>query len=181
MSNTFFLKKVNALFGENEKRKIEEALSIAEDMHSGQKRRSGESFVMHPIAVADIIVDWKKSANMVIAALLHDTVEDSTLSLEEIERKFGSEVQLFVYVLTKDSSGEKNSIEKNLFFLKDAPEALQIKLADRLHNMRTIGSMPKEKRILKSKETLSLYIPIARALNMYVVADELKILAGKNF
>ncbi|MEI7511693.1 MAG: HD domain-containing protein [Candidatus Peregrinibacteria bacterium] len=154
---------------------IEKAVEIAEKMHQGQLRRSGEPYLVHPVAVAETLLNWGEKKEMILAAILHDTLEDTSLTLPEIERVFGSEVSFFVFVLTK----ELFDIQKNISFFKENPEGLRIKLADRIHNMMTLDSMPEEKQIQKARETLSLYIPLARHFQMFDVVETLQKLCKK--
>lgn len=179
-SNVFeyFSEKDLERFSLSEKKDIEKACQFAEKSHKGQIRRSGERFVEHPIAVAQILLTWRSSANMIIAAILHDTIEDSEVTISEIEKSFNAEVLLYVFALTKDDS-EKDDLKKNVLFFSENPNILVIKLADRLHNLRTMGTMPPKKQIEKSEETLCIYVPIARQLGMFSVADELRTLSKK--
>jgi GTP pyrophosphokinase len=174
----YFDKSDLARFSFSEKAEIEKACQFAEKLHYGQIRRSGEAFIEHPLAVAKILLDWGSPSNMVIAAILHDILEDSLTTVSEIEQQFNDEVLLYVFALTKDTL-EKDDLQKNLLFLSENPNILVIKLADRLHNMRTMDTMPPKKQIEKSQETQCLYLPIARQLGMFAVADELKMLSRK--
>ena len=176
--NNFFSSTEIAKFSEEEKNRLLQASKLAKKAHKGQIRRSGENYLEHPLTVAKILIEWEMSINMVIAAILHDCIEDSTITIEEIRLKFGDEVATYVYALTNNFF-RKGFLEKNLDFYAEEPNVIIIKLADRLHNMRTMNSMPKEIRNKKSKDTLSVYVPLARALKMYDVAEELTTLAKK--
>ena len=174
-----FLKNIEGSFSVQDYKKINLALKWCKKFHKGQKRLSGEDFFIHPLQVANILVQWQATPDMIIAAILHDSVEDTTLTLEEIEKKFGAEVSLFVFALTKENIlGE--TLSKNIALLEDSPNSLRIKLADRLHNMRTIHNMSLEKQKEKSMETLSVYVPIARYLKIYDVAEELRSLSEES-
>lgn len=155
---------------------LEKAIDFLIQKHSGQTRYSKEDYYIHPIEVAEIILDWGYDAPMIIAALLHDSVEDSEVTFEEIQKEFGSEVALHIFAVTNNTIS-KDSIQKAIKILEISPKSLVIKLADRLHNMRTIKYMSREKQIQKSQETLTLYVPIARHFKMYEVAEELKNIA----
>jgi GTP pyrophosphokinase len=158
---------------------IQDAVSFLEQLHSGQIRRSGEAYIEHPIRVATALAQWKYAPEVIIAGLLHDTIEDSEATLKDLEQRFGFEVALLVDTVTKQSTD--NLIEKTLKILEVSPTGLVIKLADRLDNMRTLRHVPAEQQLRKSRETLSVYVPIARHLKMYAVAEELKTLAKEYY
>lgn len=151
---------------------------MAEETHFGQTRASGEDFLVHPLGVAETLLSWGASSELVIAALLHDTVEDGTLTVLKIQELFGVEVATYVFALTKHFF-HKGVTERNISFLKESPNILIIKLADRLHNMRTLSSMSRASQKKNSLETLAVYVPIARFFRMYEVAEELKKLAKR--
>ncbi len=163
-----------------QQKQLIKAYNFAKKAHKGQIRRSGEDFLIHPTAVAEILIEWNVAASMIIGAMLHDCVEDSYITIERIEKEFGQEVALYVFALTKDFFQGK-ILKKNISFLTEEPNILVIKLADRLHNLRTMENMPPATRKIKAGGTLSIYVPIARALKMYKVAEELKTLAEKYY
>lgn len=152
-----------------------------QNIHRGQTRRSGEDFSSHPIEVSIILMKLKQKSNMIIAALLHDSLEDTHIKLLDIEKKYGQEVALYVLAITNEEGVLKSDISKQkiVFFLKENPECLVMKLADRLHNMRTIRFLPQERQQKKAEETLSIYLPIARYLHLYDIAEELKQLSKR--
>lgn len=173
-----FLHKVADRFSPEQASRILKALRLAEDIHFGQTRASGEDFLIHPLCVAETLLDWGVSSELIIAALLHDTVEDGTLTISKIQKLFGVEVATYVFALTKHFF-HQGVTENSISFLKESPNILIIKLADRLHNMRTLSSMSKVSQKKNSLETLAVYVPVARFFKMYEVADELKKLAKK--
>ena len=158
--------------------KIMKALNLIKRLHAGQKRKSGEPFYLHPVAVAEIVLGFSQESYMIIAALLHDVVEDSHTSLDQIELLFGQKVASLVDQLTK-FGGRVNKInlssaENQHKLTQGNQEAIKIKLADRLHNMRTIGSFRVEKQRRKAEETLMYYLPLAPLVGLPEIAEELK-------
>lgn len=169
-------------------KKISTAFSFAEHQHSNCKRKSGEPYITHPIAVAVEVVKMCADVDTVCAALLHDTVEDVPGVTDQlIEEQFGPTVALLVNGVTKIRRNEGENKEANREAnLKKIVESITIdiriviiKLADRLHNMKTMGFMPPEKQIAKSRETLELYVPLANLLGEYRIKTELEDLAFK--
>jgi guanosine-3',5'-bis(diphosphate) 3'-pyrophosphohydrolase len=166
---------------------ITRAYEYAAKSHEGQKRKSGEPFFMHPAAVAYIVSEMGLDDSSVIAALLHDVVEDTQVPIEEIEMAFGTDVATLVQgetnlgLLKFISEDKQDYLVENLrkMFLAMAKDirVVMIKLADRLHNMRTMKYMPPEKRIRKSKERLEIYAPLASRLGMGQMRAELEDLA----
>ena len=161
---------------------IQKALAFAEKCHLGQQRLSGEPFISHPVAVAEIVADEGLSGPAVIAALLHDTIEDSDCQYEDIEKEFGSEIADMVAGLTKiaavtprKSSRQHRlaSYRKLILAASDDARVLVIKLADRLHNMRTIQALPPARQQQFAKETIEIYAPLAHRLGMGKIKDEL--------
>src|ERR1700753_2318947 len=142
--------------------------------HAGQPRKSGEPYITHPVAVATILADLGMDAETIIAAILHDTLEDTPLEREELEREFGSTVGALVDGVTKldkvmfrslqEAAAE--SFRKMLLAMARDLRVILIKLADRLHNMRTLGAMDAESRRRIARETLDIYAPIAQRLGM---------------
>ena len=164
---------------------IRRAYRFAEDHHREQLRHSGEPYITHPLGCARICAGLGLGATSVIAALLHDTVEDTTATLEDIEREFGSEVALVVDGVTKLSkihfdSKEEHQAEnyrKLIISMSSDIRVLVVKLADRLHNMRTLAYMTKPKQIQKARETLDVYAPLAHRLGIHSLKWELEDLA----
>lgn len=174
---------------EEELGRIRRAYAVAADVHDGMLRKSGEPFVDHPMQVAAILAHLKLDVESLIAALLHDTVEDTELSLEDIEREFGPEVCRLVDGLTKlakirfSSDEERDrriqqaqseNLRKMFLAMVEDPRVVLIKLADRLHNMRTIGAVPRAKQVLKARETLEIYAPLASRLGISEFKSELE-------
>lgn len=161
--------------------RIKDAFEMARDAHSPQRRKTGEPYILHPIAVARIAADeLGLGANPVIAAFLHDVVEDTEHSLDEIKSRFGDDVAFLVRVVTKQKK-EKYELSKQLDNFKQMLgsvqydiRALLIKLADRLHNMRTLSSMPPAKQMKIAGETDYFYAPLANRLGLYHVKTELE-------
>ena len=167
---------------------VEKAYHIAADAHKEQKRKSGEPYIIHPLCVAIILADLEMDKETIVAAILHDVVEDTVMTLEELSREFGAEVALLVDGVTKLTqlswSADKVEIQaENLrkMFLAMAKDirVILIKLADRLHNMRTLQYMRPEKQKEKAKETLEIYSPIANRLGISKIKVELDDLALK--
>src|SRR5580693_7552890 len=150
--------------------------------HRGQVRHSGEPYLIHPLAVADVLADLKLDAVTVSAGLLHDVVEDTLTTIERIRELFGPEVAHVVEGVTKISairfsSSEQRQAEnfrKMLLAMVDDIRVILVKLADRLHNMRTLNHLPDEKRVLIAQETRDIYAPIANRLGMSKVKNELE-------
>lgn len=161
---------------------IREAFELADAAHAAQKRSSGEPYIMHPLAVADIIAGLEMDVESIIAALLHDVVEDTEYTLEDIEMLFGKDVAFLVDGVTKLSQIDyKTKEEQQLesyrkMFLAMAKDVrvVVIKLADRLHNMRTLGSVNEEKQKRKARETLEIFAPLAHRLGIFNIKWELE-------
>ena len=162
--------------------KIRGAYEVAREAHQGQLRRSGEPYIDHPIRVAMILVDLGMDTDSIVAALLHDVVEDTETTLDEIKKNFGPEVALLVDGVTKlgkipFSSRERQQAEnvrKMLLAMAKDVRVIIIKLADRLHNARTFAYLPDEKRRLKALETMEVYAPLAHRLGISGVKEELE-------
>ena len=165
--------------------KIEKAYNIARDAHKDQRRRSGEPYIMHPVAVARILFEIGMDNECIIAALLHDVVEDTSCSLDDLRRDFGDEVALLVDGVTKltqvslatREEVQAENIRKMFIAMNQDVRVVIIKLADRLHNMRTLEHMPPHKQREKSLETLEIYAPIAHRLGIRAFKEELEDLA----
>ena len=171
---------------------IEKAYHIADDAHKNQVRKSGEPYIIHPLCVAIILADLELDKETIIAGLLHDVVEDTIMTDEEIKKEFGNDVALLVDGVTKlqqlqftgEKSGDKLEIQaENLrkMFLAMAKDirVIMIKLADRLHNMRTLSHMPADKQQRIARETLDIYAPIAQRLGISKIKVELDDLSLK--
>lgn len=162
---------------------LNRAYATAEKLHEGVKRKSGEPYITHPLAVATIAAEIGMDTTTVVAALLHDTVEDTDYSLEELSRDFGSEVARLVDGVTKldkvvlGSAAEAETIRKMIVAMAEDPRVLVIKVSDRLHNMRTMRFLPPEKQAKKARETLEVIAPLAHRLGMATVKWELEDLA----
>ena len=162
---------------------VERAYEMARYMHREQKRRSGESYITHPVAVAEILADLGMNSSTLAAALLHDTVEDCGYSLDALREDFGDEIALLVDGVTKldrVTYGEATAAEtvrKMVIAMARDIRVLVIKLADRLHNMRTLRYLPSEKQGKKARETLEIYAPLAHRLGMNAIKWELEDLA----
>ncbi|HPK87507.1 MAG TPA: HD domain-containing protein, partial [Atribacterota bacterium] len=158
------------------------AYVFSQEAHQNQKRYSGEPYLSHPLEVADILADLNMDVITIAAGLLHDVVEDTQVSLEEIKNVFGEEVAMLVNGVTKLSKisfQTKEEVQAENFrkmFLAIAEDirVILIKLADRLDNMRTLKYMPAPKRLQKAQETLDIYVPIANRLGLYWVKWELE-------
>ncbi|PCJ24056.1 MAG: RelA/SpoT family protein [Flavobacteriales bacterium] len=169
------------------KKRIRKAFDVALEAHKNDRRKSGEPYIFHPIAVARICAEEiGLGATSIICALLHDTVEDTEISLEDIETKFGKKEALIISGLTKISgvvdynvSLQAENFRKILLTLSEDVRVILIKLADRLHNMRTIGSMRRDKQLKIASETLFLYAPLAHRLGLHSIKSELEDLSLK--
>ncbi len=166
---------------------IKRAFFLAKEAHQGVRRRSGEPYLLHPIAVAKIAVDEiGLGVKSVVAALLHDVVEDTEYTVEDMERIFGPKIASMVDGLTKmsgvfnaDTSEQAEYFRKVLLTLSDDVRVILIKIADRLHNMRTLGAMPLNKQIKITGETIYLFAPLAYRLGLYAIKTELEDLCMK--
>ncbi len=158
---------------------LEHAVDVATKAHEGQKRKSGEPYIIHPLNVAAILIEWEMDIDSVIAGVLHDTVEDTEISLETIETLFGRDIAFLVDGVTKVSQARsgmrdltsylpatKDNLTKLMIAVGQDVRVLIIKLADRLHNMRTLEHMPREKQKKIARETMEVFAPLADRLNM---------------
>lgn len=159
---------------------LQRAYDTAERLHDGVYRKSGEPYITHPLAVATIAAEIGMDTTTLVAALLHDTVEDTDYTLEDLERDFGPEVARLVDGVTKldkvalGSAAEAETVRKMIIAMSQDPRVLVIKVADRLHNMRTMRFLPPEKQAKKARETLEVIAPLAHRLGMASVKWELE-------
>lgn len=179
------LEKASAYIKEPDLDRIREAYEFADEAHHGQVRKSGEPYILHPLAVADIVVNMQMDALSVIAALLHDVVEDTTVSLKEIQEHFGNDCALLVDGLTKlerikfQSKEEQQNENYRKMFIAMAQDirVIVIKLADRLHNMRTLKYQSEESQRRIAYETLEIFCPIANRLGISAIKWEMEDIA----
>ncbi|MEI6302537.1 MAG: bifunctional (p)ppGpp synthetase/guanosine-3',5'-bis(diphosphate) 3'-pyrophosphohydrolase [Betaproteobacteria bacterium] len=165
--------------------RIEEAYQFSDAAHEGQQRASGEPYISHPLAVAEILADWQLDAQALMAALLHDVVEDTAVSKEEIGTRFGKPVAELVDGVSKldriefqsQADAQAENFRKMLLAMARDVRVILIKLADRLHNMRTLGAVPPAKRRRVARETLEIYAPIANRLGLDALYREMQELA----
>ncbi|MEU5523212.1 GTP pyrophosphokinase [Streptomyces sp. NPDC093250] len=164
-------------------RQIEKAYQVAERWHRGQKRKSGDPYITHPLAVTTILAELGMDPPTLMAGLLHDTVEDTEYGLEDLRRDFGDVVTLLVDGVTKldkvkfGEAAQAETVRKMVVAMAKDPRVLVIKLADRLHNMRTMRYLKREKQEKKARETLEIYAPLAHRLGMNTIKWELEDLA----
>lgn len=165
---------------------IEAAYTLAEKAHAPQKRENGEPYIVHPLAVAEILAGYRLDQGSIITALLHDVVEDTPIGLPEIEKKFGREVARLVDGVTKltrlelqsERTKQAENLRKLVLAMSEDIRVLLVKLADRLHNMRTLAAVPKpEKRRKTARETLEIYAPLAERIGMDALKTEIETLA----
>lgn len=172
--------------------KIVAAYEFADKNHAGQKRLSGEAYIIHPISVALILLDWDMDRDTIVAGLLHDVVEDTNTSLLEVEEKFGHDVAVLVDGVTKVGQARagrddidtylprtKDNLTKLLVATGADVRVIIIKLADRLHNLRTLEYQPRDKQLKKARESLEIFGPLADRLNMGRVRVEIEDLSFK--
>ena len=167
--------------------RIREAYEFGAQAHEGQKRLSGEPYIAHPVAVADILADLHMDAQTIVAAILHDVIEDTATAKDEIADRFGAEVAELVDGVSKldqiqfrsRAEAQAESFRKMLLAMVRDIRVVMVKLADRTHNMRTLGSVPPAKRRTVARETLEIYAPIANRLGIHSVKSELEELGFK--
>ncbi len=168
--------------------RVEEAFVFSERCHRGQNRTSGEPYITHPLAVAGALAEWKMDAVAIMAALLHDTIEDTGVTKEELAQKFGKPVAELVEGLSKldrlefasQHEAQAENFRKMLLAMARDIRVILIKLTDRLHNMQTLGAMRPDKRRRIARETLEIYAPIANRLGLNTLFRELQDLAFQN-
>jgi GTP diphosphokinase / guanosine-3',5'-bis(diphosphate) 3'-diphosphatase len=170
---------------EIDRERVEDAFVFACEHHAAQRRKSGEDFIVHPVGVARICAGMRLDTETLCAALLHDTVEDTSASIEEVRERFGEEIAGIVDGVTKltgitfqsRDEAQAENYRKMMVAMASDVRVILIKLADRLHNMRTIDAMSKQKQLEKSRETLEIYAPIAHRLGIHAIKWELEDLA----
>ncbi|SNT13859.1 GTP pyrophosphokinase [Ekhidna lutea] len=176
------LRKAKPVLKDGDAKIIKKAFNTSLEAHSGMRRKSGEPYIFHPLEVAEICIsEIGLGTTSIVAALLHDVVEDTDYELEDIERLFGKKVAVIIDGLTKiagvfdhGSSQQAENFRKMLLTLSDDVRVILIKLADRLHNMRTLESMPRNKQLKIANETIYLYAPLAHRLGLYAFKSELE-------
>ena len=184
-SVTLLINKLAEYLTPSELKKVKEAYRFSDEMHLGQVRKSGEPYIVHPIAVAEICADWKLDAQAMMAALLHDVMEDQDVKKEELIERFGAPVATLVDGLSKLEKIEFQSLieaqaenfRKMLLAMASDVRVILIKLADRLHNMRTLEHMAPAKKRRIAAETMEVYVPIAHRLGLNNIYRELQDLA----
>ena len=177
--------KLAAYLTPSEMKKVKEAYRFSDEMHLGQMRMSGEPYISHPIAVAEICADWKLDAQAIMAALLHDVMEDQDVKKDELIERFGAPVATLVDGLSKldkiefqsQIEAQAENFRKMLLAMARDVRVILVKLADRLHNMRTLDSMSPTKRRRIARETMEVYVPIAHRLGLNTIYRELQDLA----
>src|ERR1700677_4075870 len=170
---------------EIDRERVQDAFVFACEHHADQRRKSGEDFIVHPVGVARICAGMRLDTETLCAALLHDTVEDTSASIEEVSERFGEEIAQIVDGVTKltgitfqsRDEAQAENYRKMMVAMATDVRVILIKLADRLHNMRTIDAMPKQKQIEKARETLDIYAPLAHRLGIHAIKWELEDLA----
>lgn len=181
------LRTLRSKLKRGDKELVRLAFEMAVEAHKTMRRKSGEPYILHPLAVAQICVEEiGLGVRSTICALLHDTVEDTDVTLEDVEREFGNEIARIVDGLTKisnvidtNSSQQAENFKKILLTLTDDPRVILIKLADRLHNMRTLDFMKREKQLKIASETVWVYAPLAHRMGLYNIKTELEDLSMK--
>src|SRR5277367_6257722 len=176
------LRKAKPILKDGDAKLIKRAFTIAMEAHRNMRRKSGEPYIFHPLSVAEICVEEiGLGTTSIVAALLHDVVEDTDIQLADIERTFGKKITKIVDGLTKirgvfeyGTSQQAENFRKMLFTLSEDVRVILIKLADRLHNMRTLDSMPRNKQLKVSSETIYLYAPLAHRLGLNAIKTELE-------
>ncbi|MDQ6908794.1 MAG: RelA/SpoT family protein, partial [Chloroflexota bacterium] len=166
---------------------VARAYTMAADAHAGVERKSGEAYITHPVAVATILADMQMDAETIAAALLHDVPEDTSITLDNIRNQFGDKVARLVDGVTKleriewtagkEDSSKAESLRKMFLAMADDVRVVLIKLADRLHNMRTISAMSERSQMANAQETLEIYAPLANRLGIWQIKSELEDLA----
>ncbi len=176
------LRAAKPLLKDDDAKLIKKAFNTSAEAHQNMRRRSGEPYIYHPLAVAQIAVEEiGLGTTAIVAALLHDVVEDTETTIADIERQFGTKIATIIDGLTKISgifdygtSQQAENFRKMLLTLSDDVRVILVKLADRLHNMRTLDSMPRDKQLKIASETIYIYAPLAHRLGLYAIKSELE-------
>lgn len=190
MKKSELLEHAKPFYEESEMDELEHAIEVASKAHKGQKRKSGEPYIIHPLSVAATLVDWGMDVDTVLAGVLHDTVEDTETSLSDLESLFGKDVAFLVDGVTKVSQARagmqdlteylpqtKDNLSKLLIAIGQDVRVIIIKLADRLHNLQTLQHMPREKQVKIARESLEVFAPMADRLGMGRVRMQIEELA----
>lgn len=190
MNKSELLQHAQPFYEEDQLLELQHAIELASAAHKGQKRKSGEPYIIHPLAVASTLIDWGMDIDSVIAGVLHDTVEDTDTTLESLETKFGKDVAFLVDGVTKVSQARagmqdlteylpqtKDNLSKLLIAVGQDVRVIIIKLADRLHNLQTLQHMSREKQIKIARESLEVFAPMADRLGMGRVRMQIEELA----
>ena len=183
---------MNKKIAKTDSERVKRAVEVAKNAHEGQFRKTGEPYIVHPLAVKKILEEWGMDEDTIIAGILHDTVEDTDLTLDDIRKEFGDSVAFLVDGVTKLSTARdgmrdidtylpatKDNFLRLMIALGDDIRVLIIKLADRLHNLRTLSALPPDKQRKIAKETLEIFAPLADRLNMGLLRVELSDLSFK--
>src|SRR4028119_867368 len=181
------LRTLKARIKPGDRKLLRLAFEMAAEAHKSMRRKSGEPYILHPLAVASICTEEiGLGVRSAICSLLHDTVEDTDVTFEDIQREFGPEIAKIVDGLTKisnvidvNASQQAENFKKILLTLTDDPRVILIKLADRLHNMRTMESMKRDKQLKVSSETVYVYAPLAHRMGLYNIKTEMEDLSMK--
>ena len=181
------LRTAKPFLKDDDAKQIKKAFLLSAEAHKDMRRKSGEPYIYHPLAVAQICVEEiGLGTTSIISALMHDVVEDTNTTLKEIDKDFGPKITSIIDGLTKiagtfeyGTSQQAENFRKMLLTLSDDIRVILIKLADRLHNMRTLGSMAKEKQLKIASETIYLYAPLAHRLGLNAIKTELEDLGLK--
>ena len=182
------IETLQTYLSEDQLKTITEAYEFGADAHLGQTRKTGEAYITHPVAVAQELAEMHLDVQAITAAILHDTVEDTSASLEDISEKFGSEVALLVDGVSKldkiefrdQAEAQAESFRKMMLAMIEDIRVILVKLADRLHNMRTLDAMPRDKKARIARETLDIYAPIANRLGINRLKIQLEDLGFKH-
>jgi GTP pyrophosphokinase len=190
MTKADVLKHAEPYYEEDQILELDQAIDFATKAHTGQKRKSGEAYITHPLAVADTLIEWGMDIDSVLAGVLHDTVEDTEATLDQIESLFGRDVSFLVDGVTKVSQARagmqdlsnylpqtKDNLSKLLIAIGHDVRVIIIKLADRLHNLSTLQFMPKDKQVKIARESLEVFGPMADRLGMGRVRMQIEELA----
>ena len=170
----------NTAYLRNDAEKLRLALEVGYLAHNGQRRKSGEAFITHPVQVASILAEARLDTECVVAGLLHDTVEDTALTFEDLENLFGPSVRRSELARPSKQDEQAENLRSMFVAMAEDWRVVVVKLADRLHNMRTLEFMPVHKRISIARETLEIFAPLAHRLGMWSFRSELADLSFKH-